>query len=138
MRNIRVCNQHQKSHPYFIIRILYLKNSFDLNKCFAHLMINFCNIRKMVGFLQQSILNVVSYVYKKYLFNSITWMITKSNPLHKEGMAIKGIAELLNCKKINQNWYEKSMLFFLSSILYVKITSVIYKRYIYIYIYASR
>lgn len=39
-------------------------------------------------------------------------MITKSNPLYKEGMAIKGIAELLNCKKINQNGYEKSMLFF--------------------------
>lgn len=92
MRNIRVYNQHQKSHPYFIIRILYLKNSFDLKKCFAHLMINFGDIRKMVGFLQQSILNVVSYVYKIYLFNSITWMITKNNPLHKEGMAIKGIA----------------------------------------------
>lgn len=94
-------------------------------------MINFGDIRKMVGFLQQSILNVVSYVYKIYLFNSITWMITKNNPLHKEGMAIKGIAELLNCKKINQNGYEKSMLFSLSSILYVKISSVIYKRYIY-------
>lgn len=55
-------------------------------------------------------------------------MITKNNPLRKEGMAIKGIAELLNCKKRNQIG---SMLFSLSSILYVKITSVIYKRYIY-------
>lgn len=58
-------------------------------------------------------------------------MITKNNPLHKEGMAIKGIAELLNCKKNDQNGYEKSLLFSLSSILYVKITSVIYKRYIF-------
>lgn len=62
-------------------------------------------------------------------------MITKNNPLHKEGMAIKGIAELLNCKKINQYGYEKSMLFSLSLILYVKITSMIYKIYIYMYIY---